>query len=73
MLDLAVKQFKDAAGETSVMDTTKKEILYRLSIVLEKMGKRDEYIECLKQIYEVDYGYLDVAKRVEGSYTSQPG
>jgi tetratricopeptide (TPR) repeat protein len=73
MLDLAVKQFKDAAGETTVMDATKKDILYRLAIVLEKMGKRDEYIECLKQIYEVDYGYLDVAKRVEGSYTSQPG
>jgi tetratricopeptide (TPR) repeat protein len=68
MLDLAVKQFRDAAGETSVMDTTKKDILYRLGLVLEKMGKRDEYIECIKQIYEVDYGYLDVAKRVESSY-----
>jgi hypothetical protein len=22
----------------------------------------------MKQIYEVDYGYLDVAKRVESSY-----
>jgi tetratricopeptide (TPR) repeat protein len=73
MLDLAVKQFKDAASETTVMDTTKKDILYRLGLVLEKMGKRDEYIECLKQIYEVDYGYLDVAHRVENSYTSQPG
>ena len=70
MLDLAVKQFKDAAGETSVMDTTKKDILYRLGLVLEKMGKRDEYIECLKQIYEVDYGYLDVAQRVESSYAT---
>jgi len=70
MLDLAVKQFRDAAGETSVMDATKKEILYRLGLVLEKMGKRDEYIDCIKQIYEVDYGYLDVAKRVESSYGS---
>ena len=70
MLDLAVKQFRDAAGETSVMDATKKDILYRLGLVLEKMGKRDEYIECIKQIYEVDYGYLDVAKRVESSYGS---
>ena len=68
MLDLAVKQFKDAAGETTGMDATKKDILYRLGIVLEKMGKRDEYVECMKQIYEVDYGYLDVAKRVESSY-----
>ncbi|MEO6785358.1 MAG: hypothetical protein ABI318_04420 [Chthoniobacteraceae bacterium] len=70
MLDIAVKQFRDAAGETSVMDATKKDIVYRLGIVLEKMGKKDEYLECMKQIYEVDYGYLDVAKRVEGSYGS---
>ena len=68
MLDIAVKQFRDAAGETTAMDVTKKDITYRLGIVLEKMGKKDEYIECMKQIYEVDYGYLDVAKRVESSY-----
>jgi len=68
MLDLAVKQFRDAANETTAMDATKKDIVYRLGLVLEKMGKRDEYIECMKQIYEVDYGYLDVAKRVESSY-----
>ena len=73
MLDLAIKQFKDAAGETTVMDANKKDVLYRLAMVLEKMGKRDEYLECLKQIYEVDYGYLDVAARVEGSYGSQQG
>ncbi len=68
MLDLAVKQFRDAAGESAIMDTTKKDILYRLGLALEKMGKRDESLECMKQIYEVDYGYLDVAKRVESSY-----
>ena len=68
MLDIAVKQFRDAASETTAMDSTKKDITYRLGIVLEKMGKKDDYIECMKQIYEVDYGYLDVAKRVESSY-----
>ena len=68
MLDIAVKQFRDAASETNAMDATKKDITYRLGLVLEKMGKKDEYIECMKQIYEVDYGYLDVAKRVESSY-----
>jgi tetratricopeptide (TPR) repeat protein len=71
MLDLAVKQFKDAASETAVMDATKKEVLYRMGLVLEKLGKRDEYLDCMKQIYEVDYGYRDVAARVESSYTSQ--
>ena len=68
MLDIAVKQFRDAASETTAMDSTKKDITYRLGVVLEKMGKKDDYIECMKQIYEVDYGYLDVAKRVESSY-----
>ena len=70
MLDLAVKQFRDAAGETSTMDATKKDIVYNLGIVLEKLGKKDEYLECMKQIYEVDYGYRDVAARVESSYSS---
>ncbi|MEQ1853616.1 MAG: tetratricopeptide repeat protein, partial [Chthoniobacteraceae bacterium] len=70
MLDLAAKRFKDAASETTGMDANKKDVLYRLGLVLEKMGKRDEYLDCMKQIYEVDYGYLDVAARVEGSYGS---
>jgi hypothetical protein len=52
------------------MDNLKKEIVYKLAMVLEKMGKKEEYIESLKQIYEVDYGYLDVAQRVESSYGS---
>lgn len=70
MLDLAVSTFKSASSEMLVMDNLKKEIVYKLAIVLEKMGKKDEYIEHLKSIYEVDYGYLDVAKRVESSYGS---
>lgn len=71
MLDLAVKQFKDAAGEILAMDNTKKEILYKLGLVFERMGKKDEALNCFKEIYEVDYGYQDVAQRVESSYASQ--
>ncbi len=70
MLDLAVSTFKSAASEILAMDNLKKEIVYKLAIVLERMGKKEEYIENLKQIYEIDYGYLDVAKRVESSYGS---
>ena len=70
MLDLAVKQFQEAAGEILAMDNTKKEILYKLGMVFEKMGKKEESLNCMKQIYEVDYGYLDVAQRVEESYGS---
>jgi tetratricopeptide (TPR) repeat protein len=68
MLDLAVKQFQDAASEILAMDTTKKEILYKLGLVFERMGKKEESLKCMKDIYEVDYGYMDVAKRVESSY-----
>ena len=68
MLDLAVKQFGDASREIPTMDALKKEVLYRLGIVYEKMGKAKESLDCMKEIYDVDYGYKDVAKRVEGSY-----
>ena len=68
MLDMAVTQFKTAASEITAMDTTKKEILYKLGMVHEKMGNKKEYLDCMKEIYEVDYNYLDVAKRVESSY-----
>ena len=70
MLDLAVKQFQEAASEMVGMDTLKKEIVYTMGLVYERMGKRDESLKCMKDIYEVDYGYKDVAKRVEESYGS---
>jgi tetratricopeptide (TPR) repeat protein len=69
MLDLSVKQFADAAKEILTMDALKKEVLYRLGLVYEKMGKATECLECMKEIYDVDYGYEDVAKRVEASYS----
>lgn len=68
MNDLAVNAFTDATKEMTVMDNNKKELLYELAMVHEKMGKRDEYLEALKEIYNFDYGYKDVAKRVEASY-----
>ncbi|MFT6243121.1 MAG: tetratricopeptide (TPR) repeat protein [Akkermansiaceae bacterium] len=68
MTDLSIKQLKDANDELTQMDNTKKEILYALGVIYAKAGKKDEALECFKQIYEIDYGYLDVAARVEGSY-----
>src|SRR5438876_6698884 len=38
MLDLAMKQFAEAAKEIMTMDVMKKEIVYNLGIVYEKMG-----------------------------------
>jgi tetratricopeptide (TPR) repeat protein len=69
MLDLAAKTFADAASEIVAMDSIKKEILYRLGLIYQKMEQKEKYLECMKQIYETDYGYRDVAARVEGSYS----
>jgi tetratricopeptide (TPR) repeat protein len=68
MLDLAMKQLEEASQEISSMDAMKKEILYNLSLVYERMGELEKSLACMKQIYEVDYGYRDVARRVESSY-----
>ena len=68
MTDLSIKQLKDANDELTQMDNTKKEILYELGVIYTKAEKKDEALECFKQIYEIDYGYRDVAARVEGSY-----
>jgi tetratricopeptide (TPR) repeat protein len=68
MLDLAVKQLEDVSKEILSMDATKKEIVYNLGLVYERMGEQEKSLACMKQIYEVDYGYKDVARRVESSY-----
>ena len=68
MLDLAMKQLEDASRETLSMDAMKKEIVYNLGLIYERMGDPGKALACMKQIYEVDYGYRDVARRVESSY-----
>lgn len=68
MNDLAEKAFRSAKDEMGVMDNGKKEVTYNLALLLEKMGKKEEYIAQLKEIYEVDMGFRDVTKRVEDSY-----
>jgi len=68
MLDLAAKQLEEAAREILAMDPTKKEVMYNLGIVYEMMADPEKSLACMKQIYEADYGYKDVARRVENSY-----
>ena len=70
MFDLAAKQLEEAAREITTMDATKKEIVYNLGLVYERMGNREKSLACMKQIYEADYGYKDVATRVESSYAA---
>ena len=72
MLDLAAKQLEEAGREILTMDAMKKEIIYNLGLVYEEMGGKEKSLSCMKQIYEADYGYKDVATRVEGSYEQRP-
>src|ERR1700730_11054868 len=73
MSDLAMKQLEEAAQEILSMDAMKKQIVYNLGLVYEQMGDREKSLNCMKQIYEADYGYKDVAERVESSYRQGTG
>jgi len=68
MLDLAMKQLEEASKEILPMDAMKKEIVYNLGLIYERTGDQEKSLVCMKQIYEVEHGYKDVAARVEGSY-----
>lgn len=68
MNDLAVNAMGEAVKEITSFTNEKKEILYELGIIYEKIGRKDDYLNCMKEIYNSDYGYRDVAKRVESSY-----
>jgi tetratricopeptide (TPR) repeat protein len=69
MLDMGVKQLESALEDLVAMDNVKKEILYEKGVMHDEIGDKDAAIACFKEIYEVDYGYRDVAERVEASYS----
>jgi tetratricopeptide (TPR) repeat protein len=71
MNDSAVRMMQNAIKEKVVFDEEKKELIYQLGCVLEKMGKKDEAIEQFKQIYESDIGFRDVAAKVDAYYAGQ--
>jgi tetratricopeptide (TPR) repeat protein len=71
MNDLAARTFQAAIAEKPTFDDEKKELVYCLGCVLEKMGKKDEAIEQFKLIYETDIGYKDVAAKVDSYYGAQ--
>ena len=70
MYDIAISQLEEALEDLHAMDGTKKEVLYEIGLIYMKMDKKDEALHNFKQIYEVDYGYRDVAQRVEDAYGS---
>ncbi len=69
MNDLAARRLQDALKEKLIFDEEKKELIYHLGSVLEKMGKKEEAIEQFKLIYEVDIGYKDVAAKIDSFYS----
>ncbi|MES2658594.1 MAG: tetratricopeptide repeat protein [Verrucomicrobiota bacterium] len=69
MFDLAIKQLSDALADLIAMDNTKKEVLYEKGLIHTEVNDKESALDCFKQIYEVDYGYRDVASRVEASYS----
>jgi tetratricopeptide (TPR) repeat protein len=71
MNDLASRKLQEALKEKPGFDEEKKDLLYVLGCVFEKMGKKEEAIEQFKQIYEVDIGYKDVAAKVDAYYAAQ--
>jgi tetratricopeptide (TPR) repeat protein len=70
MNDLAAKRLQDALKEKLVFDEEKKELVYSLGVIFDKMGKKDESIEQFKMIYEIDSAYKDVPTRVEDNYSA---
>jgi tetratricopeptide (TPR) repeat protein len=70
MFDLAARTLQSALKEKPMMDEEKKDLIYHLGDVLDKMGKKEEAIEQLKLIYEIDIGYRDVAAKVDAYYAA---
>src|SRR5712691_558891 len=69
--DLAASTLQEAIKEKVGFDEEKKDLLYNLGSVLEKMGKREEAIAQFKQIYGADSGYKDVEAKIDAYYAGQ--
>ncbi len=69
ILDLAATTFQDAIKEKLIFDDEKKELVYNLGSVLEKMGKLEEALAQFKQIFAVDSEYKDVDAKITAHYS----
>jgi tetratricopeptide (TPR) repeat protein len=71
MNDSAVRTLQNAIKEKPGFDEEKKDLIYNLGIVFEKMGKKAEAIEQFLIIYESDVTYRDVGAKVDAHYAGQ--
>lgn len=69
--DLAVEQLLTAKTESKIMNDAKKEIIYELASVYEKMGKMDLAFAEYKEIYTADASYKDVSAKVDFYYSQK--
>jgi len=73
MNELAARTLQNAVKEKPGFDDEKKELIYQLGCVLEKMGKAEEAKVQFELIYEVDIRYKDVAARIDKYYGGEQG
>jgi len=66
--DIAFEQLQKAVSELSIMDDTKKDVIYEMGVLSEQMGKQAEAVTFFKEIYSVDIKYRDIAQRIEAAY-----
>jgi tetratricopeptide (TPR) repeat protein len=71
MNDSAVRTLQNAIKESPKFDEEKKDLIYHLGCVFEKMGKKAEAIEQFLIIYETDVAYRDVGAKVDAHYAGQ--
>ncbi len=71
MNEMAARTIQTALKEKLNFDEEKKEMIYVLGCIFEKMAKKDEAMAQFSQIYEVDIGYKDVAAKVDAFYAGQ--
>jgi tetratricopeptide (TPR) repeat protein len=68
--DLAIDQLTRAAAEIQGMTDLRKDIIYDLGSMYELLGDKAKALEQYKIIYQVDFGYKDIAKKIEQGYAS---
>lgn len=68
--NLAIKQYEDARSRLPNMDGLKKDVIYKLGLLYDRVGDKEKYLASMTEIYEVDSGYQDVAERVESGYVA---
>ncbi len=54
-------------------DEEKKDLIYNLGCVFEKMGKKAEALDQFLQIWETDINYRDVAAKVDALQSGEGG